>query len=303
MTTTHTYRRQLTPLLIALIILLSWSQASTAVEIVLRQQVTLQGPVVRLGDVADLSASTDSQLQDLIATPLMPAPAPGTRRYLRIAQIRDLLAASGISLAGITFHGTTQVAIQVPKNRSPGAASQRKPAQALMDGLQPTGSRLAARQQVARGRTKPPEPKQSVVVLARTVERGMLVRAVDVEVRDWAGRLPLRALRSLDRAVGMVARQTLRPGVLLLENHLEAPRLVERGETVTVFARTGGIQVRTHAVAKQDGGLGDLIQVETADRRERFMARVTGLRELDVFATGATVAEHTTLHSDRRRLR
>jgi flagella basal body P-ring formation protein FlgA len=101
----------------------------------------------------------------------------------------------------------------------------------------------------------------------------------------------------------MVARQTLRPGVLVLENHLQAPRLVERGETVTVFARTGGIQVRTHVVAKQDGSLGDLIQVETVDRRERFMARVTGLRELDVFATGATVAEHTTLNSSKRRLR
>jgi flagella basal body P-ring formation protein FlgA len=142
-----------------------------------------------------------------------------------------------------------------------------------------------------------------VVVTVRPVERGMLVRAGDVEVRSHQGRMPFRALRSLDRAVGMVARQTLSPGALVLENHLQAPRLVERGETVTVFARTGGIQVRTHVVAKQDGSLGDLIQVETVDRRERFMARVTGLRELDVFATGATVAEHTTLNSGKRRLR
>jgi flagella basal body P-ring formation protein FlgA len=310
-TNTPLHRFPPTVLLLALAIALQGNLASEAAEIVLRQRVTLQGPVVRLGDVADLSASTDARLQELVATPLLPAPAPGTRKYLRTAQVRDLLEARGISLVGITFHGPERVAIWTPAVRAPGTLSKSKPSLAKSSsananavhraGSGPTSPRHAQRDRPEQ--VKPTEPTESVVVLVRPVERGMLVRAADVEVRSLEGRGPFRAIRSRDRAVGMMARQSLRPGLLLLDSHIQAPRLVERGETVSVFARTAGIQVRVHAIAKQHGSLGDLIQVETADRRKRFMARVTGLRELEVFATGAMVAEHTTLKTDKHQLR
>ena len=312
MTQIRSHRRHLAAWLIAMATVLGWGLArGGAAEIVLRSQVTLKGPVVRLGDVADLSAGTDSRLQELIATPLMPAPAPGTRKYLRVAQLRDLLVARGISLKGITFHGAPRVAIRIspsrlPRGTSPAGMATEKTTSRETGGTYRAGSRQTSRKRTEKGRPgpeKPTEPEQTVVVMAQPVERGMLVRKSDVELRSQKGRVPFRALRSLEQAVGMVARQSLRAGMLLQENFLQKPRLVERGETVTVFARTGGIQVRTYAVAKQDGGLGDLIQVETVDRRERYMARVTGLRELDVFATGALASEHATLHPDKRRFR
>jgi len=297
-------------------LVLGWSQAGGAAEIVLRQRVTLRGPLVRLGDVADLSASTDARLQELITTPLMPAPAPGTRKYLRVTQLRDLLASRGISLAELTFRGAPRVALWMPPERAANLASRSKTGPS---GRRPTnggfthrvGSDPSVRPQGNRGRPKrlkptgpaePAKPTESAVVTVRPVQRGMVVRAVDVEIRSPEGRVPLRAIRSLDQAIGMVAQQSLRAGVLLMESQLKAPRLVERGETVTVFARTAGIQVRTLAIARQDGSLGELIQVETADRREHFMARVAGLRELEVFATGASVAEHTTLNPGNRQL-
>jgi len=284
---------------------------SNAAEIVLRQQVTLQGPMVRLGDVADLSASDDAQLQELIAMPLLPAPAPGTRKYLRAAQLRDLLRARGISLADLTFRGAPRVAILAQAASLRSAISKPTTSRLSHSAKNPIDSRLLLQKQELSGqREHAPldqqpavEPVQQVVVTVRPVERGMLVRADDVEIRTPERRVPYRAIQSLDQALGKIAKQSLRSGELLLENHLEAPRLVERGETVTVFARTAGIQVRTHAVAKQHGSLGALVQVETFDRRERFMARVTGLRELEVFTTGATVAEHTTLKRNSRQLR
>ena len=306
MTTINPYRRNPTFLLLTMFLVLGSNLAAEAAEIVLRQQVTLQGPVVRLGDVADLAAGTDARLQELAATPLLSAPAPGTRKYLRAVQVRDLLAAQGISLAGLTFRGAPRVAIRMQRVRSPGTPSRLKKSSAHAGVSHWAGSRQTVARQTKRGmpdQTEPTEQTEPVVVTVRAVERGMLVRASDVEVRHWVGRVPFRAIQSPDRAVGLVARQSLRPGVPLQENHLQAVRLVERGETVTVFARTAGIQVRTHAIAKQNGSMGELIQVETADRRERFMARVTGLRELEVFATGASVTEQTALKPGNHRLR
>ncbi|MCA9261977.1 MAG: flagella basal body P-ring formation protein FlgA, partial [Planctomycetales bacterium] len=80
------------------------------------------------------------------------------------------------------------------------------------------------------------------------------------------------------------------PGAVVLTNQLRSPIVVRRGETVTVTARAAGIVVKTLAVARQDGGVGDLVQADTldGDRRERLTARVTGRQRLEVFAAGVT---------------
>jgi hypothetical protein len=61
--------------------------------------------------------------------------------------------------------------------------------------------------------------------------------------------------------------------------------------------------VKVNGVAKQKGSLGELVLVETFDGRERFMARVTGIRQLEVFTTGATAMEHATLTTGPGQLR
>jgi flagella basal body P-ring formation protein FlgA len=71
---------------------------------------------------------------------------------------------------------------------------------------------------------------------------------------------------------------------------------VKRGETVKVVARTAGITVSTFAVVQQDGSLGDLVQVQTLDKKDRFAARVSGWKELEVSATGATTGDFATLN-------
>ena len=102
-------------------------------------------------------------------------------------------------------------------------------------------------------------------------------------------------MTSVSQAVGMEATRSIRSNQTLLRAHFTAPQQVARGETVTVFARTQGISVRTFAVARQDGALGDLIQVETVDKKDRFVARVSGRRELEVLAAGATASEYASL--------
>ena len=144
---------------------------------------------------------------------------------------------------------------------------------------------------------------QPVVILLRDLASGELVRATDVEIGLHEGSLSSTTITQLSQAIGMQARRSIQAGKILLESHLSAPLQVERGETVTVFARTAGITVRTYAVALEDGARGELIQVETLDGKERFAARVSGRRQLEVLASGTTVSDYASLprHDTYRR--
>ena len=70
----------------------------------------------------------------------------------------------------------------------------------------------------------------------------------------------------------------------MFADQLQSPIVVKRGDLVTVTAQTSGIRVRTSAKALQDGSTGELIQVESMESKQRYDARVTGLREAAVFA-------------------
>ena len=60
---------------------------------------------------------------------------------------------------------------------------------------------------------------------------------------------------------------------------------------MSVRARAAGVVVRTYATARQDGSMGDLISVQSLETKGRFAARVSGLRELEVFAGGTSAVE------------
>ncbi len=139
------------------------------------------------------------------------------------------------------------------------------------------------------------------VFVLRKIERGDLIRATDVEVRQHEGRLPATALTSLGQVIGKESLRAIPLSTIIQKNFVREPLMVERGETVTVFARTGGVSVRTFATAKQDGAQGELIQVETLDKKERFSARISARRELEVFATGARARDFASFGDRDRR--
>ena len=97
---------------IAVVMVLTISGAASAAdEILLRERVMLKTSVVRLADVAEIVALSDGRQRQLAALPLMPAPAPGTQRFLQQREIADLLAAHGVDLRSVQIKGAEQVAI------------------------------------------------------------------------------------------------------------------------------------------------------------------------------------------------
>lgn len=98
-----------------ILLLIGIGQTSAAtVDILLHEQVTASAPVIRLGDVARIVTADRQRARELSSLLLMPAPAPGTQRFLRKREVEDLLAAHGEDLSQLRLEGGTQVAITNP---------------------------------------------------------------------------------------------------------------------------------------------------------------------------------------------
>ncbi|MGO8749551.1 MAG: flagellar basal body P-ring formation chaperone FlgA [Thermoguttaceae bacterium] len=132
----------------------------------------------------------------------------------------------------------------------------------------------------ARIATLPP-----VVVAVAILPKGAIIRSTDVQLvaadaNDTAG----AALHSIDDVVGKETKRAISPGMPIPGELIRPQILVRRGELVRVLVRSAGIRIRAEALAKEDGGLGDLIALESLPGRKIYAARVSGEQEAEVYA-------------------
>lgn len=125
--------------------------------------------------------------------------------------------------------------------------------------------------------TPPPVP---VVVALQPIARGDVFTAANVALQD-VGYIPKAnerrvAVDSIERLIGMEARQQIPVGSIVFAEALRSPVVVKRGELISVSSQSSGIRVRTTARALQDSSRGDLVQVESLETKEKFDARVIG---------------------------
>ncbi len=85
-------------------------------------------------------------------------------------------------------------------------------------------------------------------------------------------------------------------GLPVTSDALRPPLAVHRGEVVTVLARAGGIRIRTNARAREEGSVGELVAVESLSNRSTYYARVTGSREVEVYARPPQVENEPLTH-------
>ena len=132
-----------------------------------------------------------------------------------------------------------------------------------------------------------------IAVAAKSLPRGVIVQPEDVVLTST---IPASeqgdALRTLEEIVGRETTRTITEGKTFDRGTLRSPVMVRRGDVVTVFARSAGICVRTLARAREEGGVGDLISVESLQERKAYFARVSGAHEVEVYAR-ATQADDT----------
>jgi flagella basal body P-ring formation protein FlgA len=121
------------------------------------------------------------------------------------------------------------------------------------------------------------------VTVVRTIERGALIAAEDVQLQTVALQRGVRIALDPQQIIGREAARTLNAGQLVSSDMVRTVRLVKRGEDLQVWSVGAGVQIAEPGKALSDGSQGDTITVEFADRR-KMTARVTGVRRAEVYA-------------------
>ncbi|MBT8136698.1 MAG: flagellar basal body P-ring formation protein FlgA [Gammaproteobacteria bacterium] len=105
-----------------------------------------------------------------------------------------------------------------------------------------------------------------VVVARRALPRGHSLTAADLELAEFdLDRLPYGYLTEANVATGQVLRRPVAPGAVLIPGMLQSARAVRRGQSITLFADTGGgVQIQMAGKALADGALRQRIRVENA---------------------------------------
>lgn len=97
-------------------------------------------------------------------------------------------------------------------------------------------------------------------ILTRPIQRGDLLSEHDFVPQEIAA-AQARGIVSAQQAAGLEARRTLRSGVPVRASDLTEPRLVRRGEPVTITLRSGGLTISAIGRALADGALGEPVRV------------------------------------------
>ncbi|MDT8388552.1 MAG: flagellar basal body P-ring formation chaperone FlgA [Thiogranum sp.] len=104
-----------------------------------------------------------------------------------------------------------------------------------------------------------------VLVTRHPLTRGDLVQKDDFErVERNLADLPYGYYSDSAALVGMLTRRTIAAATVVTPQMLQAPKLVKRGELVTVIAETGALSIRTAGKALSDGRSGDMVRVRSA---------------------------------------
>jgi len=118
---------------------------------------------------------------------------------------------------------------------------------------------------------------QAVVIATDQIAAGSVLRAADLAIATrpvsaYAGRQVFYDPASL---AGTLAVMALSPGTIITQDDIQAPVLVNAGQTVSVDVISGSVHVEIVATADETGRLGDTILLTNPSSGRRFTALVT----------------------------
>ncbi|MBL4703391.1 MAG: flagellar basal body P-ring formation protein FlgA [Flavobacteriales bacterium] len=117
---------------------------------------------------------------------------------------------------------------------------------------------------------------ESVVVAVQPIFRGQIISAGNVakEEREVT-RLNQGYFSKPDRVVGSIAKRSINTHQVILPRSLSKPKLVNKGESISIQAIGAGLSIKAMGVALADGSLGDLIQVKNSKTQRIIEGRIS----------------------------
>lgn len=102
-----------------------------------------------------------------------------------------------------------------------------------------------------------------VAVATHAIVAGTEIKAADLKIEEHdISELPLGFLDDPAIAVGLIASRPIPGGAYLTNQQLTAPKVVQRGQSVTLLADAGGISVRMAGRALSDGLMNQRVKVQ-----------------------------------------
>jgi len=114
-----------------------------------------------------------------------------------------------------------------------------------------------------------------VLVANQSLPRGTYLQQSDVtKVKKDVSRLHNGYFTKLSEINDMVTKRSLRKGRILTPGVITPPRLVKRGESITILAKSGTLVIRVKGRALMDGKMGDRIRVKNVRSKRDIQATV-----------------------------
>jgi len=112
-------------------------------------------------------------------------------------------------------------------------------------------------------------------IVRQAIVRGQAVAAEDIETAQGplAG-IPIVRVPAVADILGTRALRPMASGTVVLSSFVQIRRAVEPGDTVTVVALSGVIEVTARFVAADGGNVGDAIRVRNPDSRTFVRGRI-----------------------------
>lgn len=146
------------------------------------------------------------------------------------------------------------------------------------------------------GRAKPALP---VATLMRDVKAGDLLAQGDVSLTAIeSGRVAQDAITDADSLVGFAAKRQMRAGQKLRQGDVERPRMLKKGDVVTLIYEVPGMTLTAMGRAVNDGATGDIISVVNAQSHRTVEAKVTGAGTVTVEARMSIQAQASLAAND-----
>jgi flagella basal body P-ring formation protein FlgA len=232
----------------ALALVLAAAPAFAGQRVALKDDPSVAGAEVRLGDLFDNAGA---------ASGVLVARASGPTLILDAGRVQATAAAHG--LEWLNPNGYRELVVKT-------AASAPAPAAAAMPATETV-------------RTPAPAAERMVEALtwAHDLSAGDLVRPEDVVWTKAPARLvPHDAVRDPDVVVGQAARRALREGAPAAVHDLAPPRVIRRDQDVEVVFLQDGIRLVLTGRALADAALGDPIPVLNTQSKKTIDAVASG---------------------------
>ena len=126
-------------------------------------------------------------------------------------------------------------------------------------------------------------PVVKVPVLKSTMRNGTIIRDNDLDyITIRAKELNHDAILKANNLIGMTPRRMAFNGKPLTDTDIEAPKIVERGQSITMTFSNGMIELTAMGKALESGAKGDVIRVVNTNSSKNLQAIVSGEQQVKV---------------------